>query len=389
MTRFRLPRLTLCLLFAALAALTWVVAPALSTQRYIPKAVDFSQPVPQSKQLREPSPEAARIDARQNSYGLDGPVLYRSRPIEAPHRFDLVGIAGEMDAFEFRVRDDGGDWTDWVETDNGDPVYTGGSDQVQIRSRNAPINGQLHYVNVKGDTTLAGSLINGLRGAVNSAALTVAAVPEASADSAAPHFITRREWGAKQEQGGCEPRAKAQLGRVKAGVIHHTVSTNDYSEAEAPGIVLGICRYHRNGNGWNDIGYNALVDRFGNIYQGRAGGMSRPVIGAQAEGVNSQTSGVAAIGDYTKQKPSAAQLAGLVKYLAWKLDIAGVQARGSTWLTSAGGDTQRTPAGERVKVKPIFNHGVTNYTACAGEALNKLVPQIRRDVQRRMDKFQG
>ena len=83
-----------------------------------------------------------------------------------------------MHAFEFRVRDDGGDWSDWVETDNGDPVYTGGSDQVQIRSRNAPIEGELHYVNVKGDTTFAGSLLNGLRSTVNSAVISLDAGPE-------------------------------------------------------------------------------------------------------------------------------------------------------------------------------------------------------------------
>jgi uncharacterized protein with LGFP repeats len=170
------------------------------------------------------------------------------------------------------------------------------------------------------------------------------------------------------------------MGRVKAGVIHHTVSSNDYSEAEAPGIVLGICRFHRNGNGWDDIGYNALVDRFGNVYQGRAGGMSRPVIGAHAEGINTQTTGVAAIGDFTRTRPSRKLQRGLIRYLAWKLEISGVSAEGSTRLKSTGGASQKTPEGERMKVKTIFNHGKTNYTACAGARLNKLVPKIRRKV---------
>jgi N-acetylmuramoyl-L-alanine amidase len=381
-------RLISALAAAALAALVWAVAPALSTERYVPAAKDFNQPVPDSVQLRKPAARAAAVADDHAGYGLDGPVLYRSEPIEAPRRFDLVGIAGQMHAFEFRARDDGGEWSAWAETDNGDPVYTGGSDQVQIRSRNAPIEGHLHYVNVRGDTTFAGGLLNGLRGAVNSAVISLDPVSPASADSPKPDFITRREWGAKQKKGGCDPRAKAQMGKIKAGVIHHTVSTNDYSEAEAPGIVLGICRYHRNGNGWNDIGYNALVDRFGNVYQGRAGGMSRPVIGAHAEGVNAQTTGVAAIGDYTHEKPTKAARRGIINYLAWKFDIAGISARGSTHLKSSGGETQRTPKGKRVKVKPIFNHGTTNYTDCAGKQMNKLVPKIRRAVQRRLDKYQ-
>jgi uncharacterized protein with LGFP repeats len=178
-------------------------------------------------------------------------------------------------------------------------------------------------------------------------------------------------------------------GRVKAGVIHHTVSTNTYTQVEAPGIVLAICRYHRNVNGWNDIGYNALVDRFGNLYEGRAGGLGRAIVGAQAEGVNSQTTGIASIGDNREFRASPKERKSIADYLAWKFGIAGIPAEGRTTLTSAGGATQRTPAGERVRVPRIFSHNFTNVTACAGAALIAQVPQIRRAVARKLAKGGG
>ena len=92
--------------------------------------------------------------------------------------------------------------------------------------------------------------------------------------------------------------------------------------------MLGICRFHVYGNGWNDIGYNALVDRYGTLYEGRAGGLKKPIVGAQAQGFNSQTTSIASIGDHTAPSRSAPRPpARSSSYLAWRMAASRAQSR--------------------------------------------------------------
>jgi hypothetical protein len=289
--------------------------------------------------------------------------VFRTRVLRAPDRFDLAGLQGEMREAELRGRVDGGAWTAWTETANGDPVWFGGMDELQIRTDGWRPSGRVHYVSV-----------------------TEGSVPAAARGAGAdmPRIISRRQWGANQNHGGCPPRQAADYGKVKAAVVHHTVSAVDYSESEAPGLVLGICRFHRNSNGWNDIGYNALVDRFGNIYAGRDGGLSRAVIGAQAQGVNAQTTGVAVLGTHTSLPISKSAMGGLTRWLAWKLPQHGSDATGKVRMTSAGGETARYPAGTKFRTLRIIGHRVTNFTSCPGNALADQLPKLRKKVIRRI-----
>jgi hypothetical protein len=370
------------LLLACGAALIWAVAPALSVTPYTPGAEDFSQPVPEVTRLDTAS--AARR-AAEGPHGDEGPVKFISPVIDAPARFDLVGIAGELDLLEYRARLEGEAWSEWVETANGDPVYFGGADEVQVRSRGVRPEGELFYVNVSGTSTPADRILTGLRETVNAAFVSAASVAVAEAQPAQPAVRPRSEWGANQDDGGCPPRTGPSYGEVRAAIVHHTVSANDYTPEEAPGIVLGICRFHRNGNGWNDIGYNFLVDRFGNVYEGRAGGITGAVVGAHTAGFNSQTFGAASIGTHTTFGITPEAKQSFVDLIAWKLALHGTTAAGKSRLISGGGESNKFPRGKRVNVKRVSGHRRLGETVCPGNALKHQIKEIRRQAQEKIE----
>jgi hypothetical protein len=368
--------LKLALPATAAAAVVWSVAPALSLTPYMPRAVDFEQRLPELGRLTTPA-DRVRSSAG-HEHGDEGPVRFRSPVIEAPARFDLVGVARELRPLEYRARLEGEEWTEWVETANGDPVYFGGADELQVRSRGVRPRGRLHYVNVSGTDTLPNRILTAARSAANSAFISVASVASAGAAPSEPEIVRRRQWGASLESGGCRPRAEPLYGRVKAAAVHHTVNANKYGHDEAAGIVLGICRFHRNGNGWNDVGYNFLVDRFGTVYEGRAGGMRKAVVGAHTGGFNSRTTGAASIGTHTESPASEEAVNAFARLLAWKLSVHGRKARGKTRLRSAGGSVSRYPAGRKVRVKRIFGHRRVNWTECPGDSLKRQLRRIRK-----------
>ncbi|MDX3802423.1 N-acetylmuramoyl-L-alanine amidase [Streptomyces sp. AK04-3B] len=179
-----------------------------------------------------------------------------------------------------------------------------------------------------------------------------------------PSIVTRRGWGADENlrESGFRYTTK-----VKAAFVHHTASGNSYSCSQAPSVIRGIYRYHVRSMGWRDIGYNFLVDKCGRIYEGRAGGVAKPVLGAHTLGFNSNSMGIAVLGTFTSAKPNSATVNAVARLTAWKLGLFGANPKGKTYLTSGGGNLYAK--GRSVRLNVISGHRDGFATECPGKQL--------------------
>jgi N-acetylmuramoyl-L-alanine amidase-like protein len=380
---------------AAVLGIAWMASPALSERSLVSDPVEFEAAAPAPDAL---SPRAGGR-AVLRAAGVRRPVRGIVRPGK---RFNVVGLrwrGGRVGALKLRVRRQGGAWSRWVDVpvDSDDapdletreyrrarhasvPVWAGEADEVQVSTwaGHEARDLRLHFVNTTGTATSLDRLRKRIRGVVAGAAGALGSLvgARAGAQGTPPAIVSRAAWGADS----CPPRANPEYGEVKMAFIHHTVSANDYGPEDSAAMVLGICRYHRNANGWNDIGYNFLVDRYGTVFEGRAGGIGEAVIGAQAQGYNSQSTGIASIGTFSSAGQTDAGLRAIAHLLGWKLTVHGVPPRGQVSLVSAGGATNRFPSGARATLERISGHRDANATACPGNGLYAQLEQIRAMV---------
>ena len=191
-----------------------------------------------------------------------------------------------------------------------------------------------------------------------------------------PPIVRRSAWKADES---IIRGAPSIAERLRFAVVHHTAGSNRYSAAQAAAIVRGIQRYHVLSNGWDDIGYNFLVDKYGRIFEGRGGGMSRNVIGAHAGGFNTGSVGVAVIGIYQSASLSSAARSALERLLAWRLDVGHVRPRGRWDAVSAG--SSRWDAGARVRLRAVSGHRDTSLTSCPGNTIYGQLGAIARRVE--------
>ena len=323
---------------ATLSILAWIAAPAHAKRAEAspPPSTSLSR-CRWSTQLRAPSPRSERVAARHNGYGLEGRVLYRSVPVSAPHRFDVVGVAGEMHALEFRARRDGRPWSDWVESDNGDPVFTGGTDQVQLRSRGGPRS--------RAGSTTSRSTIARCRPSNCSPAAPRARARVGGGGSPRLRASSPARSGARTpSEAVAKPRTKPELGKVKAGVVH---PHGQHQHLQRGAGALDRARHlplppRRQRLETTSATTPSSTASATSTRAARAGSPGRSSV-PRSRALNSQTTGIAAIGDQRSTPATNPERKSIIRYLAWKFELAGIRANGTASLLSAGGSTQRTP----------------------------------------------
>lgn len=245
--------------------------------------------------------------------------------------FNVLGSAwmvekpmGTSFHLEVRVSNNGRQWSDWllVMPDEDGP---GSEPLVHGNLLEVPQSRYLQYRLTLGTfdlgvSPMVGEVIltamNTRDGPTVDEARAMIVPQESTSGVPQPRIISRKGWGANETWATREPVYRTPTHFV----IHHTVTTN--TPADPAYIVRAIYRYHAVSREWGDIGYNFLIDRQGNIYEGRKGGDG--VVGVHAGDFNYGSVGIALLGDYRTVGMTPAMKEALVSLMAWEADRFGI-----------------------------------------------------------------
>jgi hypothetical protein len=344
--------------------------------------------------LRELAAGSAQQRARERLAALSAP-----EPVEG---YATVGVTwdrherlDESDiSVSVRTRTDG-DWSAWQEVpydgDHGpdpgsvearrarqgtDPIVVGDVDDVQVKAvtgdGEAPEDLALAVVDpgdggraVQQPAIDTGAPADGAAAGDDGAAADEANLrlsASGGGPTPKPRIFSRAQWGADER---LRDKSSLRYYEVHAGFVHHTVNANGYTRAQVPSLIRGIYAYHTQSLGWSDIGYNFVVDKFGRIWEGRYGGVDRPVVGAHTYGYNDYSFAMSALGNFETAAPRSAMLDAYGRLFAWKLSLHGVDV---TSTRQRVGD-ETFPA--------INGHRDAGQTACPGRYLYARIPRIR------------
>jgi len=337
-------------------------------------------------------PVVAHDDHGHDDHGHEAPG--RSGTVALPSRPQMLILqdvpAGTLLAVRSRTA---GTWSPWSEmVANPDdapdgvsdprpgigPIWIGhGATHVEV----ALLEGDVDAVRVVGLHAAGTPVASGIRGWASSIRSRVAQITGSSFIRPRSDWATSdMRWGGGNSGCGSSPTEARQL---RAMVVHHTATnTEPYAQADVPNIIRGFWRFHTGTRGWCDVAYNFFVDRFGGVWEGRQGGITKAIVGGHTYGFNSDTTSVSQIGNLQEQVPSDAMTTATSRLVGWKLGYHGLDPQGSTTVTNRTGSTFKgVPNGGQVPVRVLAGHRDLGTTACPGQHTYSRLPTIRSQAR--------
>ena len=201
-----------------------------------------------------------------------------------------------------------------------------------------------------------------------------------------PSIVTRQGWGANESyRGNCGSTGMD----YNALTLHHTAGSNNYDAASAAAQVRGAYQYHTQTLGWCDIGYHALVDKFGTIYEGRRGGLNDGVMGAHAGGYNQGTFGISMVGNYEIAPINEAIIQSVGQVAGWRAAQSGFDPSGTIQMTSGGSSYAKYPAGDTRTFQRFHGHRDVGATTCPGKHAVARWSDIRNATNKKYQQVAG
>lgn len=197
-----------------------------------------------------------------------------------------------------------------------------------------------------------------------------------TADDGTPVIIDRSKWanaGWDYDNEDCD-NGPLVADNAAAIVLHHTVTDNGYLEGDVPDLIRSIYHRHVAINGWCDIGYNYIVDRFGRVWEARTGSNQDLVIGGHAKGFNTGTIGIAMLGQFQSEiepeagEPDLAMTSAVTALVEAKVTEHGIDPTGNTWLRNRSSEGDHKLGSESWHYVPtILAHQDLGVTSCPGD----------------------
>ncbi len=184
-----------------------------------------------------------------------------------------------------------------------------------------------------------------------------------------PDYCDRDCWC---PSGNCDPQGNPQQTTPTHIIVHHS-GTNYSANTDYKLVVLSYWDYHVNTHGWNDIGYNWLVDPNGVLYEGRGSGIQ----GAHFSCMNSHTMGVCVIGNFETATPTTETITMLENLIAWEATDKGIDVLTHSYHSASQLDLYHISGHRDGNPSPV---GCPSGTLCPGANLYALLPNIRTDV---------